>query len=74
MEIKKAVFVEPGHSADDEGVSLSATPASEDGKAEVAPTTSATATSSSTEKKQEPAVVVEVKEDPVFATIGKSNF
>ena len=37
MEIKKAVFVEPGHSADDEGVSLSATPASED-KAEVAVT------------------------------------
>ena len=72
MEIKKAVFVEPGHSADDEGVSLSATPASEDGKAEVAPTTS-TATAS-TEKKQGPAVVVEVKEDPVFATIGKSNF
>ena len=28
MEIKKAVFVEPGHSADDEGVSLSATPVS----------------------------------------------
>ena len=72
MEIKKAVFVEPGHSADDEGVSLSATPASEDGKAEVAPTTS-TATAS-TEKKQGPAVVVEVKEDPVFATIGTSNF
>ena len=71
MEIKKAVFVEPGHSADDEGVSLSATPASEDGKAEVAPTTS---TAASTEKKQGPAVVVEVKEDPVFATIGKSNF
>ena len=39
MEIKKAVFVEPGHSADDEGVSLSATPASED-KAEVAVTSS----------------------------------
>ena len=37
VEIKKAVFVEPGHSADDEGVSLSATPASED-KAEVAVT------------------------------------
>ena len=72
MEIKKAVFVEPGHSADDEGVSLSATPASEDGKAEVAPTTS-TATAS-TEKKQGPAVVVEVQEDPVFATIGKSDF
>ena len=39
VEIKKAVFVEPGHSADDEGVSLSATPASED-KAEVAVTSS----------------------------------
>jgi len=37
VEIKKAVFVEPGHSADDEGVSLSATPASED-KAEIAVT------------------------------------
>ena len=60
MEIKKAVFVEPGHSADDEGVSLSATPASED-KAEVA-------TASAADDKKQPAIVIEVKKDPIFAT------
>ena len=61
VEIKKAVFVEPGHSADDEGVSLSATPASED-KAEVAVTSS--------DNKKKPTIVASpIKGDPIFATM-----
>ena len=70
MEIKKAVFVE--NNSADEGVSLSATPASEDA-GEAAAATTATAPTASTSNNKKPVIEVVSEKDSLQDELGQDE-